>query len=255
MFSSGMKPGSSPKSVASRDWVREDHQWMGLLHCTGLAAFTALAVAASASADPVVTVDRTCYSPGDTITRTGSGFTPGAQVTESVAFQTDELPAISLGSLSGPSIPANAQGAFKETISAPKIRRPTKDFTERAIDTFTDPNNPSKPAVVQWTLSAWEVGIPAWRRTARVGQPMTVYAYGWTSSGTTLYMHYYLAAKHYKTVRVGRLTGACGNLAKHVEQFPFAHVKRGEWKVFFSTTKALDKQGDAWIAVKVRVPR
>ena len=221
------------------------------------AAVVALVVfAAPAAADPAVTLDRTCYAPGDTITRTGSGFTPGAQVTESVAFQTQELPTIALGSVTGPTIAANPQGAFKNMVSAPRLRRETKDYTETAIDTFTDPANPAKPAVVQWTLSAWSMSVPAWsRRAARVGQPMTVYAYGWTSTGTTLYMHYFRATKRYKTVRVGRLGGPCGDLAKHVTQFPFAHPKPGNWKVFFSTTKVLDKQGDAWIALKVRVPR
>jgi hypothetical protein len=224
---------------------------------TSLAALaTFVAVAAPAAADPVVTLDRTCYAPGDTITRTGSGFTPGAQVTESVAFQTQDLPTIALGSLNGPTIAANPQGAFKDTISAPRLRRETKDYTETAIDTFTDPGNPAKPAVVQWTLSAWSMSVPAWSgRAARVGQPMTVYAYGWTSTGTTLYMHYFRGTKRYKTVRVGRLTGACGDLSKHLVQFPFSHPKPGAWKVFFSTTKLLDKQGDAWIALKVRVPR
>jgi len=222
-----------------------------------LAGLATLAVlAAPAAADPAVTLDRACYAPGDAITRTGSGFTAGAPVTESVAFQTPELPTIALGSLNGPTIAANPQGAFKSTLSAPKLRRPSKDFAETAIDTFTDPANPTKPAVVQWTLSSWTMSVPAWAgRAARPGQAMTVYAYGWTTAGTTLYMHYFRGTKRYKTVRVGRLTGACGDLSKHLVQFPFHHPKPGDWKVFFSTTKLLDKQGDAWIALKVRVPR
>jgi hypothetical protein len=230
---------------------------MGFTVRAALATLATFAVAAApAAADPAVTLDRPCYAPGDTITRTGSGFTAGAQVTESVAFQTQELPTIALGSLKGPTIAANPQGAFKDTLSAPNLRRPSRDFTETAIDTFTDPANPTKPAVVQWTLSSWTMSVPAWnRRAARPGQAMTVYAYGWTSSGTTLYMHYFRGTKRYKTVRVGRLTGACGDLSKHLVQFPFHHPKPGAWKVFFSTTKLLDKQGDAWIALKVRLPR
>ena len=222
----------------------------------GLALAVCALAAASASADPAVTLDRACYSPGDTITRTGSGFTPGGQVTESVAFQTDTLPVISLGSIAGPTIAADAQGAFKDTVRAPRLRRPTKDYTEAAIDTFTDPANPSKPAMVKWTLSDWFIYVGAWyRRAGHPGEAMTVDAYGWTTRGTTLYMHYFRNGKRYKTVRVGRLQGPCGDLTKRLVQFPFAHVKPGKWKVFFSTTKLLDKTEDAWIWIPVRVPR
>jgi hypothetical protein len=230
---------------------------MRLLGPASLAALAALAATAvPAAADPAVTTDRSCYAPGDYLARTGSGFTPGAQVTESVAFQTQELPAITLGSFAGPTVPANAQGAFKDVAHAPKLRRPSRDYTETVTETFTDPANPSKPAIVRWTLSDWTMAIPAWDRgTARPGQPATIYAYGWTSLGTTLYMHYYLGAKHYKTVRVGRLTGPCRDLAKQVKQFPFAHVKPGVWKVFFSTTKVFDKRGDTAQLYTVRVPR
>jgi hypothetical protein len=56
-------------------------------------------------------------------------------------------------------------------------------------------------------------------------------------------------------VRVGRLQGPCGDLSKRLKQFPFAHPKPGAWRVFFSTTKELDKYEDAWIWVAVRVPR
>ena len=213
-------------------------------------------VPASASADPAVTLDRSCYAPGETITRTGTGFSPGSQVTESVAFQTDTVPVISLGSVAGPTITADAQGAFKDTRRAPKLRRPTRDFTETAVDTFTDPANPSKPATVKWTLSDWYIFVGAWyRRAARPGDPMTVDAYGWTTKGSTLYMHYFRGTKRYKTVRVGRLQGPCGDLNKRLIQFPFAHVKPGAWKVFFSTTKLLDKTEDAWIYLPVRVRR
>jgi hypothetical protein len=117
-------------------------------------ALTTLAPA-SAAADPAVTLDRSCYSPGQTITRTGTGFAPGSQVSEAVAFQTDTMPVISLGSVAWPTIVADPQGAFKDTVRAPNLRRPTRDFTETAIDTFTDPANPAKPATVKWTLSDW----------------------------------------------------------------------------------------------------
>ena len=220
-----------------------------------MAALTACVAAGPAVADPTVKVDRSCYAPGDTITRTGAGFAPNAKVAESVTFQTATIPAVSLGTLAGPTAAANGQGTFSSRITAPRLRR-ARDFTEAVTDTFTDPSNPAKPAVAQWTLSAWYADAPAWYdHVANPGRSMTVYAEGWTSSGTTLYMHYFFGTKRYATVRVGRLAGECGDLSEHVRQFPFAHVRSGAWKVFFSTTKTLDKVHDIWLAVKVRVPR
>ena len=55
--------------------------------------------------------------------------------------------------------------------------------------------------------------------------------------------------------RFGALTGACGDLRKTVPQFPFARVKAGEWRVFFSTTAVLDKRNDNWLRRTVTVPR
>jgi hypothetical protein len=229
---------------------------MNLLRCIGSVVVVVLAAAASASADPTVTLDRTCYSPGDAITRTGTGFTPAAQATESVSFQTETLPVISLGSIAGATLTIDAQGGFKDVVRAPKLRRPDKDYSEIAIDTFTDAANPTKPATARWTLADWTVYVGAWaERAARPGEAMTVYAFGWTTRGTVLYMHYYRGTKRYKTVRVGRLQGPCGDLSKRLKQFPFAHPKPGAWRVFFSTTKELDKVEDAWIRVAVRVPR
>jgi hypothetical protein len=43
-------------------------------------------VPAGAQAAATVQVDRTCYSPGDTITETRSGFTPDAAVRESLTW-------------------------------------------------------------------------------------------------------------------------------------------------------------------------
>jgi hypothetical protein len=43
-----------------------------------------LAFPVQAIAAPEVRLDRRCYSPGEGITQTGSGFTPGAEVFESL---------------------------------------------------------------------------------------------------------------------------------------------------------------------------
>ena len=50
-----------------------------------LAALAAAAIPSAAHAAAVST-DRACYSPGEVVTETGSGFTPSTDVTESLAL-------------------------------------------------------------------------------------------------------------------------------------------------------------------------
>lgn len=84
---------------------------------------------------------------------------------------------------------------------------------------------------------------------------MTIDTFGRTATGATLYAHYYRGTTRVRTVRIGALTGPCGDLRKTVPQFPFARVKAGEWRVFFSATAVLDKQRDDWLRRTVTVPR
>jgi hypothetical protein len=109
---------------------------------------------------------------------------------------------------------------------------------------------------VAWTLSGWDVKVPQWlNRTADPRRSMTVDTYGWTGGHANLYAHYYRGATRIRSVKVGALTGPCGNLKRQVKQFPFKGVKAGEWRIFFSDTAVLDKQRDAWIRRTVVVPR
>ena len=84
---------------------------------------------------------------------------------------------------------------------------------------------------------------------------MTIDTYGWTADGDTLYAHYYSGTTHVRTARIGAVTGPCGDLPKTVRQFPFRRVRAGQWRVFFSATRVLDKQRDNWIRRTIVVPR
>jgi hypothetical protein len=235
-----------------------------LTACLAGAGLLLAAAAAPAQAPPPaaasVTLDRTCYAPGDTITQTGRGFTPNAQVLETVTL----LPpggGSALGTLSATHT-ADAAGNYTAQMRAPRLAR-ASDRTEIAGSAFTDQatvppggaNPPLGPTVV-WTLSAWDIRIAQWaNRTADPARSMTIDTFGWTVDGPTLYAHYYRGTRHVRTVRLGALTGACGNLRKRVRQFPFRRVKAGEWRVFFSGTAVLDKQRDDWLRRTVIVPR
>jgi hypothetical protein len=100
------------------------------------------------------------------------------------------------------------------------------------------------------------VRIPEWAPgAADPARSMTIDTFGWTSGGSALYAHYYRGTTRIRTVRIGALTGECGNLRRTVRQFPFRGVRAGEWRVFFSATAVLDKQRDDFIRRTVVVPR
>jgi hypothetical protein len=207
-----------------------------------------------------VTLDRTCYAPGDPITQTARGFTPGAEVLETLAL----LPTrggSALATLTATHA-ADATGAFTARMRAPRLARDT-DRRELAGSAWTEQTAAPDPAAppplgptATWTLSAWDLVIPQWAGGhADPGRSMTIDTFGWTVAGRTLYAHYYRGTTRIRTVRIGALTGPCGDLRRTVRQFPFRGVKAGEWRIFFSATPVLDKRNDDWLRRTVTVPR
>jgi hypothetical protein len=230
------------------------------MHCRSASLIvTAIALAAPAVAPAQippgtasVRLDRACYTPGDTITATGTGFTPGAQVSEAVNLLagTAQTP---LGTLLEPVVTTASNGMFTRQVKAPNLVR-VDDERERATSVFADA---AKTASVPWTLSEWALNVPQWEGDgiANPRRTMTVEALGWTDLGPTLYAHYFHAGTRVKTVRIGRLTGDCRDLRKRVHQFPFKAVAAGRWAVYFSTTRRLDRENDAYFWMNLRVPK
>ena len=234
------------------------------LSAFALAVVAAAPAAAQAPPPPAaasVTLDRTCYAPGDSITETARGFTPGAEVLEILAL----LPTgggSALATLTATHT-TDATGGFTARMRAPRLARDS-DRRELAGSAWTeqtaapDPAAPPPPLgpTATWTLSAWDLVIPQWAdRIADPARSMTIDTFGWTVAGRTLYAHYYRGTTRIRTVRIGALTGPCGDLRRTVRQFPFARVKAGEWRIFFSTTAVLDKRDDDWLRRTVTVPR
>jgi hypothetical protein len=218
-------------------------------------AIAALAMAPPglAAANPSVTMDRSCYAPGDIITETGSGFTPSAQVVEALSLLA-KLGSPPLVTGIAPSITADPQGGFTRRLEAPDLVR-QEDRTEMVLTSFTDQAAPQSPVLPPaWTLSSWEVRIAAWANNrADPRRSMVVDTTGWTVDAQTLYAHYYRGSKLIKDVRIGALTGACGDLRKRVRQFPFHPARPGMWTVYFSGTPHFDKGHDVWKRARVRV--
>jgi hypothetical protein len=220
------------------------------------AAFLTCAATAAAQttpSGPAVAFDRSCYAPGDAITEHGQGFSPGGDVLETVSLLSDLNPVATLNAQQT----ADASGNFTAMLRAPRLAK-ASDRSEIALSAFTDQatGSPTGPSVTQWTLSAWDMKITQWRnRIADPSKSMSIDTYGWTTAGSNLYAHYFRGTTRVKTVKIGALTGECGNLKRRVRQFPFKRVKAGRWQVLFSATAALNKERDSFIRRVVTVPK
>jgi hypothetical protein len=225
---------------------------------TFVSVTAALAVVPAPAGAAEVAVDRTCYSPGELITEVGTGFTPGAEIVESLAgMAVDPGGSVVLfPPLYAPPATADPAGGFTRLVQAPDMRR-AEDRRELMVASFAEQAAPDTPAATAtWTLARWGATIEAWRnRRADPTKTMVVDTYGWTSVRGTLHVHYYRAGKHIGSTRVGRLKGACGDLRKRVRQFPSRNVTPGRYTVYLSASRTLDKGADAWLRSSVVVPR
>jgi hypothetical protein len=104
-------------------------------------------------------------------------------------------------------------------------------------------------------LSIFDVFVAPWDSHKVDPKKVTTFrAYGFEGLGPVLYAHYFLKGKLKKTVRLGALTGDCGNLTKKMKQFPFRPVPPGNYRVDFDTNRAWSPQGAGIRYSHVKVP-
>jgi len=200
------------------------------------------AVAPPASAAVTVTTDRQCYAEGEPMTVQGTGYTPGGEVSLFIGAN---------GRLGGTTVTADPQGAFSTRIAAPDLRdfdaRPPRgDFFISAndhtrVDAAGDaPPDENSVAATQLLISQFDADVARWNTTGPArGVPrrtMVVRATGWSGLGTALYAHYLRSGRVVRSVRVGRLTGACGDLTRRMREFPFRPVRPGTYRVVFTAS-------------------
>jgi hypothetical protein len=206
-----------------------------------VAGAAALLGAPAAVAAPTLSTDQQCYAVGrDVSTLTGAGFTPNGEVAVALS-----RPGGGPGTFT---TTANATGAFVARVKVPSFEWfglgawEAMALPVTATDTTVATANPALgPAVSTATATAtytdWGVRVPSWG--AGTGHPrrmMAVTALGWRSEGKTMYAHYTRGGKVIKTIRLGALTGPCGNLTRHIREFPFRPVAAGTWRVQFDTS-------------------
>jgi hypothetical protein len=234
-----------------------------LLICAMVVLLVACAAATApsiASARPAVQADHACYRPGDDLALTGSAFTADAEV----AFIFDMSGKNGRNLLfSDPNPRTDAAGGVRATYRVPELAS-SDDRREQLFITANDqakfgPDGPIGPpeesfANVTTQLSQWDVLADSWLDGQ--GDPqraMHIEAFGWTHE-KALWAHYFRGTKRIKTVRIGALQGACGDLTKRVRQFPFRPVAAGSWTIYFSGSQFFDKS-KPWIRFpRVRVP-
>ena len=205
------------------------------------AGATAVLGAPAAAAAPTLSADQSCYAVDrDVTTFTGRGFTPNGAVAIALS-----RPGGDPGTLAAT---ADATGGFVVRVKVPSLDWfGLRDWESMALpatatDTALAAANPALgpagfTATATATYTDWGVRVPAW--AAGTGHPrsmMTVTALGWRSEGTTMYAHYTRGGKLVKTVRVGALTRPCGNITRHMREFPFRPVAPGIWRVQFDAS-------------------
>jgi hypothetical protein len=226
-----------------------------------LIAAAALAAPGTAAAAPTVRADLPCYFPGQPITLTGAGYTPGGDV--AVLFQ---LAGARGNNIVAPKTPlkADAAGGIGTAVPAPALAS-DNDLRETVTLTANDqtklgPNGPiGAPeetfATTQFLLTTTGVRVLPWfSGRANPGALTTFKVIGWEPS-RKVYAHYFRNGKRLKTVEIGSVSGPCGDLTKRLRQFPFRPVPAGHYSIRFSDTRVFDPEG-FWVYYRdVVVPK
>ena len=230
-------------------------------HTIPTAALTvaiAMAAAPAVAQQPIPTlsVDHPCYSPGDRITFHGAGYTPGGSV--NLVFGANERYGTT-------TVTADAAGGLTAEIETPEPDSFLND-DQLAADMFVTANDEARMGsdappenqfgAAQFRLSRWGVLYRTTGNRIAIGRRITFRAVGWTYAvGEPLYAHYRLGSRTVKTVRLGVLRGACGDLVKTLgDAFPFRRVPAGSYTIRFNASR--DPMAKPFLQQPgVRVPR
>jgi hypothetical protein len=221
-----------------------------------VAALVAIVPAAARAQDgPTLTFDKRCYAPGDTMTFTGSGYTPSGPVTMFLtSLSTQRTGAFDTA--------ADAAGAIAGQVAAPEPGSYIDDddwsskMGATANDkTRLDAGEPPQSAVgaTVLTLSRFEVQLDQPNgRPPRAAKRMDVTAAGFTGArGKTLYAHYRRGRKTLKTLKLGRLHGDCGDLDRRLARGLPRGLPKGRYQLVFNTARR-DPQASPRFSLKQR---
>ena len=198
-----------------------------------IAAAVVLLLGASAAEAATLSVSGTksCYRAGDTLTLSGTGYTPGGPVAVTLEGQ-------DLGTTA-----ADAAG----NISAPIQIRQLRGVDQRAL-VATDATNPAITATTQFLGSALLVKVRPQNGTA--GRKLRISASGFTT-GKRLYAHV-LRKGYRRNVFIGKLKGPCHTL-KVRKRVLTAATANGRYRVQFDTRRRYSKKTKVFYSFRVTV--
>jgi hypothetical protein len=183
-----------------------------------LLAVAALSVAAApAAADPTLAPLKPCYvsaiseeqESSEAISLLGGGFSPGATVDISID-----------GNAAGRTT-AGSDGSLVYGLNAPLQRSGEREFTVTATEAG------QVPATVVSRVSALSVTVRP--KKAKASQTVTFTGRGFTDPSTPVYLHYTLAGRNRRTVKLAQPTGPCGTFSVRRRQFPMRRPANGRW--------------------------
>lgn len=188
---------------------------------------------ASANAQYVeIESDRACYAPGQVVSLTGYGFTPDGDV------------ALSAGGLPLGFGIADYDGMFRATIRAPRLPFFQVELRFTATDQTYRLNRAST------TVQLTSHGVRVTPTTGDPSHPRRIRARGFFG-GRNLYAHI-RRGDRVRSVRVGRLTGACRRIDVTRRLFP-AGVDPGSYKLDFDTNRRFLGEAASQISYAVRI--
>ena len=208
---------------------------------SGLAVLATAVTAAHASAAPTVAFDRDCYLPGQTVTMTGSGFTPSSGVRTFFTRLGQGVDVVGMLEFA-----ADPAGAFVQEFAAPDLASGSaRDQIGAAANDVVlveaGGGPPDAVAFGMFEVTDLDVQVPQWAKAPNRRAKVTVEASGFTlDTGRKLYAHYTRKGKALKTQTVGTLDAGCGDLTAKMRQFPAA-LKPGRYTVAFNTSRTWRK--------------
>ena len=218
---------------------------MGVKQSIALLATAAavLAAPAAASAQASLTVDPVdrCYREQSTVALVGEGFTPNAPV----GFSRN-------GITLGDPIPADASGQINANLTLPDLVSGQQRLTYLA----TDGSNPAVTAQIGLLVSATDVRVKP--RHGAPNRRLTITGRGFTrAGGRSLWAHIVRAGRPARTarsLRVGRLHGACKTIKTRKRLFP-AGAAAGGYHVQFDTFRRYESTRVVKVEFDVKVFR
>lgn len=212
--------------MKARQLSRPDRRLLVSVAVAALAgAFAQNAPAAS------VTVDRACYSRGDTAKVNLSGMPPG----ETIALNLD-LAVVS-------EVPIDANGNGSTTFEVPRGRPPLpmKVRAQISLDILAE--------------TTFRLDAPFVRMSPKRAKPTSRIRYrlsGFARSGP-IYVHVVRGSKRVRRVTLGKPKTRCGELVKRIEQLPLRRPRKGTYVVQFDQYRKYVKKRKASVRRTVRV--